>query len=64
MNFQMFKVYLEKAEDPEKKLTTSTQSSKNWDLWKKWDHRKNIYVYFVDYPKVFDFVDHHKLENS
>ena len=26
--------------------------------------QKNIYFYFVDFTKVFDCVDHNKLENS
>ena len=26
--------------------------------------QKNIYFSFTDYVKVFDFVDHNKLENS
>ena len=26
--------------------------------------RKNIYFCFIDYAKVFDCVDHNKLENS
>ena len=26
--------------------------------------RKNIYFCFIDYAKVFDFVDHNKLEHS
>ena len=58
MNFQMFKLDLEKAEDPEIKLPTSTGSSK------KQEFQKNIYFCFVDYAKAFDRVDHNKLENS
>ena len=55
MNFQMFKLVLEKAEEPEIKLPTSTGSSK------KQDFQKNIYFCFNDYAKAFDCVDHHKL---
>ena len=56
MNFQMFKLVLEKAEEPEIKLTTSAGS------WKKEvSSRKNIYFCFMDYAKVFDCVDHNKL---
>ena len=56
MNFQMFKLVLEKAEEPEIKLPTSTRS------WKKQESsRKNIYFCFIDYAKAFDCVDHNKL---
>ena len=55
MNFQMFKLVLEKAEEPEIKLPTSTGSSK------KEEFQKNIYFYFIDYAKAFDCVDHNKL---
>ena len=59
MNFQMFKLDLEKAEEPEIKLSTSVASSKKQESsWK--------YIYFcsIDYAKAFDCVDHNKLENS
>ena len=56
MNFQMFKLVLEKAEEPEIKLPTSTGSSK-----KQENSRKNIYFCFTDYAKDFDCVDHNKL---
>ena len=56
MNFQMFKLVLEKAEEPEVKLPTSTGS------WKKQESsRKNNYFCFIDYAKTFDCVDHNKL---
>ena len=59
MNFQMFKLVLEKAEEPEIKLPTSAGS------WKKQESsRKNIYFCFIDYAKAFDCVAHNKLENS
>ena len=52
----MFKLVLEKAEEPEIKLPTSAGS------WKKQEScRKNIYFYFIDYAKAFDGVDHSKL---
>ena len=55
----MFKLVLEKAEEPEIKLPTSAGS------WKKQESfRKNIYFCFIDYAKAFDCVDHNKLENS
>ena len=56
MNFQMFKLVLEKAEEPESELPTSAGSSK-----KQGSFRKNIYFCFIDYAKVFDCVDHNKL---
>src|SRR5574337_1191511 len=55
MNFQMFKLVLEKAEEPEIKLPTSAGSSK------KQEFQKNIYFCFIDYAKAFDCVDHNKL---
>ena len=56
MNFQMFKLVLEKAEEPEIKLPTSAVS------WKKQESsRKNIYFSFIDCAKAFDCVDHIKL---
>ena len=53
MNFQMFKLVLEKAEEPEIKLPASTGSSK-----KQESSRKNIYICFIAYSKAFDCVDH------
>ena len=47
MNFQMFKLDLEKAEEPEIKLPTSVGSLKKQESF-----RKNIYFYFVDYTKA------------
>ena len=52
----MFKLDLEKAEEPEIKLPTSTGSLKK--------HQKKIYFCFIEYAKAFDCVDHNKLENS
>ena len=52
----MFKLLLEKAGEPEIKLSTSVGS------WKKEESsRKNIYFCFIDYAKAFDCVDHNKL---
>ena len=59
MNFQIFKLDLEKAEDQELKLPTSTGSSK-----KAREFQKNIYFCFIDYTKAFYCEDHNKLENS
>ena len=52
----MSKLALEKAEEQEVKLPTSTGSSK-----KQESSRKNIYFCFIDYAEVFDCVDHNKL---
>ena len=51
MNFHMFKLVLEKAEEPEIKLPTSIGSSQ------KQEFQKNIYFCFIDYAKAFDCVD-------
>ena len=58
MNFQMFKVDLEKAEEPEIKLPTSIGSLKKK---KGGDFHKSIYFCVIDYAKAFDCVDHSKL---
>ena len=52
----MFKLDLEKAEEPEIKLSTSIGSQK-----KQRSSTKNIYFCFIDYAKAFDSVDHNKL---
>ena len=57
VNFQMFKLVLEKAEEPEIKLPTSAGSSKKQESSRK----KNIYFCFIDCGKAFDCVDHNKL---
>ena len=54
----MFKLVLEKAEEPEIKLPTFAGSSKNQQ-----SSRKNIYFCFIDYAKAFDCVDNKKLWN-
>ena len=56
MKFQMFKLVLEKAEEPEIKLPTSTGSSK-----KQESSRNNIYFCIIDYAKAFDCVNRNKL---
>ena len=55
MNFQVFKLDLEKAKEPEIKLPTSVGSLK------KQEFQKNISFCFIDYTKAFDCVDHNKL---
>ena len=51
-NFRMFKLVLEKAQEPEIKLPTSAGSSE------KQKFQKNTYFCSIDYVKVFDCVDH------
>ena len=48
----MFKLVLEKAEEPEIKLPTSAGSSKRQEF------QKNIYFCIIAYAKAFDCVDH------
>ena len=55
VNFQMFKLVLEKVEEPEIKLPTTTGSSK------KAREFQNIYFCFTHYAKAFDCLDHNKL---
>ena len=52
----MFKLVLEKIEEPEIKLPTSAGSSK-----KTREFQKNIYFCFIDYAKAFDCVEHNQL---
>ena len=56
MNFQMFKLDLEKAEESEIKLSTSSGSS-----IKQESSRKTCYFCLIDYAKACDCVYHHKL---
>ena len=58
MNFEMFKLDLEKAEEPEVKLPTSAGSLK------KQEFPKNICFCFIDYTKSFDCVEKESVENS
>ena len=58
MNFLIFKLVLEKAEEPEIKLPISAGS------WRKQESSRKInkvYFCFIDYAKAFDCVDHNKL---
>ena len=55
-NFQMFKLDLEKAEEPKVKLAVSVGSLKEQE-----SSRKSNYFCFIDYAKGFDCVDHNKL---
>ena len=53
-NFQMFKLDLEKPEEPRDQI-----ASIHWIIEKAREFQKNIC--FTDYAKAFDFVDHNKL---
>ena len=53
MNFQMFKLDLEKAEEPNCQIC--------WIIKKTREFQKNIYFCFIDYVKAFDSVYHNKL---
>ena len=55
MNFQMFNLVLEKAEEPEIKLPI------HWIMEKAREFQKNIYFCLIDYAKAFDCVDHNTL---
>ena len=63
MNFQMFKLNLEKAEEkaeePEIKIANIC-----WIIEKAKEFQKNTYFCFIDYTKAFDCVDHNIVENS
>ena len=52
----MYKLDLEKAEEPEIKSPTFC-----WIIEKAREFQKNIYFCFIDYAKAFDCVDHNKL---
>ena len=55
MRFQIFKLDLEKAEEPEIKLPIC------WIIEKAREFQKNIYFCFIDCTKACDCVDHNKL---
>ena len=64
MKFQMFNLVVEKAEEPDIKLPTSTGSSKKQESSRKQTNKQtkqNIYFCFIDYAKAFDCVDQNKL---
>ena len=51
----MFKLDLQKAEEPQIKLPTSAGSQK-----KQTEFQRSIYFCFIDYVKASDCVDHNK----
>ena len=53
----MFKVDLEKAEEPERDQIANIR----WIIEKAREFQKNIYFCFIDYARAFDCVDHNKL---
>ena len=54
MNFQIFKLVLEKAEEPRDQIANI-----RWIIKKAREFQKNIC--FIDYAKAFDCMDHNKL---
>ena len=56
MNFQMFKLVLEKAEE-----TRDQIANIRWIIEKAREYQKNIYFCFIHYAKASDCVDHKKL---
>ena len=57
MNFQVFKLVLKKAKEPEIKWPTSTGSTKKQESSRK----ASSSALLTDYAKAFDCVDHNKL---
>ena len=55
MNFQMFKLDLEKAE------VQDQIANIHWIIEKAREFHKNIYFCLIDYSKAFNCVDHNKL---
>ena len=55
MNFLMFNLVLEKAEEPDQIANI------RWIMEKAREFQKNISFCFIDYAKAFDCVDHNKL---
>ena len=66
MNFQIFKLVLEKAEEKKRKErkgrgTRDQIANICCIIEKAIEFQKNIYFCFIDYAKAFDCVDHNKL---
>ena len=58
VNFQMFKLLLEKTEEPDIKLPTSAGSSKKWEFQKQNKTKQNIYFFLITCAKAFYCVEH------
>ena len=56
MNFQMFKLVLEKARGTRDQIGNIC-----WIIKKAREFQKNVYFCFIDYVKAFDCVDHNQL---
>ena len=56
VNFQMFKLDLEKAQEPRDQIANTS-----WIIRKAREFQENIYFCFIDYAKDFDCIDHNKL---
>ena len=54
-NLQMFKLDLEKPEEPDQIADIC------WIIEKATEFQKNIYFYFIDYTKAFDCMGHNQL---
>ena len=57
-NFQIYKLDLEKTEEPEEIATIP------WIIEKAREFQKNIYFCFIDYTKAFDCGSQQTVENS
>ena len=57
-NFQMFKLYLEKAEESDQIANI------RWIIEKAREFQKNIYYCFIDYAKAFVCGSQQTVENS
>ena len=55
VKFQMIKLVLEKAEEPEDQIANI-----RWIMEKAREFQKNIYSCFTDYANAFDCVDHNR----
>ena len=58
VNFQIFKLDLEKGEEPEQIAKIC------WIMEKARKFQKKIFFRFIDYNEAFECVDHNKLEYS
>ena len=58
-NVEVYKLGLEEGREARDQIVNI-----HWITEKASEFPKNIYFCFIDYAKVFDCVDHNKLENS